>query len=130
MSTNDPRTAALHALLGAFEVLDFDRVGRLVAEDAVFEFPYGPHPPIQGREAIVAFLNASMASFVSEMRFTVQAVHPAEDPELAFAEYASVGRLTNGGAYANRYIAVLRVRDGLIQGFKEFYNPAVIAALR
>jgi ketosteroid isomerase-like protein len=130
MSTDDPRASMLRDLLDALGTLDFERVGRMVATDAVFEFPYGTHPPLRGREAIVAFLNASMAGFVSEMTFTVQAVHPAEDPELAFAEYTSVGRLTNGGAYANRYVAALRVRDGLICEFKEFYNPAAIATSR
>jgi len=130
MTTSDPRVEALHALLGAFEGLDFDRVGRLVAEDAVFEFPYGAHPPLEGRQAILAHLNTAMASFVAEMKFTIQAIYPAEDPELVFAEYASVGKLTSGGAYGNRYIAALRVRDGLIRHFKEFYNPAAIAAAR
>jgi ketosteroid isomerase-like protein len=130
MATNDPRTDALHGLLGAFEVLDFERIGRMVADDAVFEFPYGGHPPLDGRAAILAHLNTNMASFVSAMTFTIQAIYPAEDPELVFAEYTSVGRLTNGGDYANRYIASLRVRDGLIRCFKEFYNPAAIARTR
>jgi uncharacterized protein len=130
METSDPRVEALLGLLGAFEVLDFDRIGAMVAEDAVFEFPYGGHAPVEGRGAIVDFLTSRMASFVSEMKFTLKGIYPAEDPELVFAEYASVGTLTAGGTYGNVYIAMLRLRDGRIRHFKEFYNPAAIAQTR
>ncbi|MCA1481788.1 nuclear transport factor 2 family protein, partial [Bradyrhizobium sp. NBAIM08] len=87
MPATDPRVEALHALLRALGTLDFVRVGELIADDAVFEFPYGAGGPVRGRGEILGFLGASMAAFVSQMTFNVEAVYPAEDPELLVAEY-------------------------------------------
>ena len=130
MQSNDAPATALKNLLGAFEVLDFDRVSELIAEDTVFEFPYGGYPPLEGRAAILEHLRTGMANFVKSMDFTIQAIHPAADPELVFAEYTSTAVRVDGGPYGNRYICMLRLRGGKIVLFREFYNPVLTAAAK
>ncbi len=130
MASDSPPAAALRALLNAFEVMDFDTVGRLIADDAQFDFPYGGQAPVKGRAAILDFLRVGMATFLKSMDFTIAAIHPAADPELVFAEYSSTGVMTNDRPYANRYICLLRASGGKITLFREFYNPAAIAAAK
>jgi len=127
----DRRIELFRALLGALERLDFDEVGQLISEEAVFDFPFrAANPSTCGRDAIVADLQQGMGGFLREMTFNIQAIHPCEDLELAVAEYTSRGVTVAGRAYANRYAAFLRVRDGRIILFREFFNPQAALAAR
>jgi ketosteroid isomerase-like protein len=50
----------------------------------------------------------------------------ADDPERIVAEFASDGTLVGGSPYRNRYLALGMVRDGLIQHWTEFSDPAAL----
>jgi ketosteroid isomerase-like protein len=124
MGKADERIRLMQALLGALERLAFDEIGEMIAEDAIFDFPFrAGAQSTQGRRAIVDDLRVGMGGFLKEMKFEVEALHPCEDPELLAAEYRSRGVTVDGHPYANRYGAFLRVRDGRITLFREFFNP-------
>lgn len=119
--------AALRTLLAHFETLAFDRIDAMLDERAIFEFPFSTHEQgrrIEGRAAIIDYLNAAMASFVTSMRFTVDAVHACADPDWAIAEYRSTGTLKAGGTYANRYAGLVRVKGDRLLLFREYFNPS------
>jgi ketosteroid isomerase-like protein len=47
-----------------------------------------------------------------------------DDPERIVAEYASDASLVDGSPYRNTYLALGTVRDGRIQHWTEFSDPA------
>ena len=70
---------------------------------------------------------AMFSSFVQH----VDAVHDLVDPDALIAEYHSDAVVSrNGNAYRNRYIGVLRFRDGLVCEWREYHNPEATKALR
>lgn len=50
----------------------------------------------------------------------------ADDPERIVAEFASDASLVDGSPYRNTYVALATVRDGKIQHWTEFSDPAPI----
>ena len=57
------------------------------------------------------------------------AKHQTSDPEVSILEFASSGRaVATGEPFDQRYISVIRVRDGHIVHYKDYWNP--IAVLR
>ena len=50
----------------------------------------------------------------------------ADDPTRIVAEYASEGTMVDGRPYQNRYLTLATVRDGLIQEWTEYSDPAPI----
>ncbi|MBM3658975.1 MAG: nuclear transport factor 2 family protein [Actinobacteria bacterium] len=132
----DPRRAAnratFTAIMEAITRGDYDALGTMVTEDLEFELPYGPSfipNPIEGRDTWMAMSTATFKMFSSFVQH-VDAVYDLVDPDLLIAEYHSDAVVThNGNAYRNRYIGVLRFRDGLVCAWKEFHNPEATQAL-
>jgi ketosteroid isomerase-like protein len=98
----------------------------LLADDVVMEVPFAPGGPRRwdGREEWLAFAGPSRAeSPVTLDRFTKLAVHETVDPEVAVVEYELGGVITaTGRRAAARFIGVLRVKDGKIAGWREYYD--------
>ena len=56
--------------------------------------------------------------------------HECLDPDELIAEYRSEAIVKrNGNEYKNRYIGVLRFRDGKISHWREFHNPQATEVL-
>ncbi|WP_408890176.1 nuclear transport factor 2 family protein [Myxococcus faecalis] len=103
----------------------------LLAEDVVVETPFSP-PGMrrhEGREAWLAFYRARSA--VLPVRFEQLrelATHQTGDPEVIVVEYELTGTVTTTGRRASAVlIAVLRVRDGLIQHWREYQDVLAIS---
>lgn len=132
----DPRRAAnratFTAIMDAITRGDYAGLAPMVTEDLVFELPYGPSfmpNPIEGRDAWMAMSTATFKMFSSFVQH-VDEVYDQVDPDLLIAEYHSDAVVAhNGNAYRNRYIGVLRFRDGRVCAWKEFHNPEATQAL-
>ena len=103
----------------------------LLAEDVVVETPFSP-PGMrrhEGREAWLEFYRARGEHLpVRFDRFRELAVHATADPEVIVVEYELGGVVTSTGrAASSTFIAVLRVRDGLIRLWREYQDVAAIA---
>jgi ketosteroid isomerase-like protein len=99
-------------------------------EDYVLELPYSTPPKrIEGKAAVRAYLAPALTTF--NLALTLTQIYDCADPNQLVAEYTSVGTVTTTGKpYENRYIAVVRFRDGLICENREYYNPLpAVAAL-
>jgi uncharacterized protein len=110
----------------------FERLGDYMADDLVFELPYGPAfmpNPIEGLEAWNQMQLMTFAMFDS---FSLEPIelHDCLDPDELIAEYRSQAKVKrNGNDYVNRYIGVLRFRDGKISHWREFHNPQATEVL-
>ncbi|MCU1373568.1 MAG: hypothetical protein JWO68_854 [Actinomycetia bacterium] len=127
---DDQRRAANQArfttVLQTVSAGEFERLGESMTEDLVFELPYGPAfipNPILGLEAWNQMQLMTFALFDSFALELVE-LHACLDPDELIAEYRSHAVVKrNGNAYDNRYIGVLRFRDGKISHWREFHNP-------
>ena len=98
----------------------------MFAVDGVLEYPYAPpglNTPIVGRDAIIAnfqrlrkFLRVDGVADVTEIE--------VRDPDTVVLEFSGRGEgLITKEAYNQRYISVIRLRDGNIVQYKDYWNP-------
>ena len=110
----------------------FEDLGQSMTDDLVFELPYGPSfipNPVVGLEAWNEMQLMTFALF-SSFRLELIEFHDCVDPDELIAEYRSEAKvLRNGNDYLNRYIGVLRFRDGRISHWREFHDPQATAVL-
>jgi uncharacterized protein len=107
----------------------------LYAEDSVIEMPFGPQPGVsvrfEGREGPDGH-RARFASFMPSIRVTgvdLVALHETADPEVVIVEYDyHAVAVPTGRSFTNRYIMIVRVRDGLIVHSRDYANPLGSAA--
>ena len=123
--------AMLRRVLGNRLRPDAETFPDMFAVDGVLEYPYAPpglNTPIAGRDAIIAnfqrirkLLRIDGVADVSEIEVS--------DPDMVVLEFSGRGEgLITKEAYNQRYISVIRMRDGNIVHYKDYWNP--IALLR
>jgi ketosteroid isomerase-like protein len=85
--------------------------------------------PIEGLEAWNQMQLMTFAMFDSFRLIPIE-IHDCLDPDELIAEYRSEAKVKrNGNDYLNRYIGVLRFRDGKISHWREFHNPTATEVL-
>ena len=127
---DDERRAANRALFGTviktISAGEFERLAEFMTDDLVFDLPYGPDfmpNPIEGLEQWNQMQLMTFKLF-SSFLLQLDEVHECLDPDELIAEYHSEAVVArNGNPYRNRYIGVLRFRDGKISHWREFHNP-------
>ena len=123
--------AMLRRMLGRRLRPDAETLPDMFAVDGVLEYPYAPpglNTPIAGRDAIILnfqkvgkLLRIDGLADVSEIEVS--------DPDLVVLEFSGRGEgVMTKEAYNQRYISVIRMRDGNIVHYKDYWNP--IALLR
>jgi len=103
---------------------------QMFAEDGVMEFPYALPSPrrVEGREALAAHLEY-LAGRIEFLSVSDVVKHQTGDPDVCIIEFAGFGRsVATGEPFEQHYISVVRVRDGHISHYKDYWNP--IAVLR
>ena len=111
--------------LDALAASDADAIAEMWTEDAVLEFPFAPKgfpSGIEGRSAIEKYFRDALA-VVTPIDYPGRVVTPLADPDACLIEFGS--RLTVGDdprVFENKYITIVRVRDGKIAHFKEHYD--------
>lgn len=124
--------AMLRAALG--DRLHPDAAGftDMLAEDAVIEFPYAPPglpTRLAGRDAVARHL-ARLGRLIAFDRIGPAAV-TAAGSDVTVLEFEAAGHgLATEAWYEQRYISVIRTRDGHIVHYRDYWNPlAVLRAL-
>ncbi len=123
--------AMLRRVLGDRLRPDAETFPDMFAVDGVLEYPFAPpglNTSMAGRAAIIAnfqrirtLLRVDGVSDVSEIEVS--------DPGMVVLEFSGHGEgLITKEAYEQRYISVIRVRDGNIVHYKDYWSP--IALLR
>jgi hypothetical protein len=101
----------------------------MVAADGVVEFPFalpGMANRLEGRDALAAHLQR-VGGRVKFDRMSEPLIHQTTDAGVLIIVFEGFGHgVTTGEPYEQRYIAVIRVRDGHIVHIKEYWNPLAI----
>ena len=109
--------------------LDGDRL----ADDVVIEWPFaaaGRPRRVDGREQFLAMAGPARAALPFRLdEFEVSAVHETTDPDVVVVEYR-LGGVIGGDRRSAAFVAVIRQRDGLIAGWREYQDTfAMIQAM-
>jgi ketosteroid isomerase-like protein len=124
--------AVAEKAVAAIAAGDADALAALLADDAVFEFPYANGRPSYDKAGALGVIGFLIRTFPMR-RFSVDRVFELADPDGLVIEYSSD---FGAGAvrYANHYVAILRFRAGLVTLWREYANPVpferAVAALR
>jgi hypothetical protein len=100
----------------------------LFAVDGALEYPFAPTGiprRLQGREQVRAHLaGRQSAALLRFQGHRSTAIHQTHDPEVIVAELELHGTVVaTGRPVVLPSIAVLRVRDGEIVSYRDYYNP-------
>ena len=126
--------AMLRRVLGNRLKPDAETFPDMFAVDGIFEYPFAPpglNTSMAGRDAIVAnfqrirkLLRIDSVADVSEIKVS--------DPDMVVLEFSGRGEgVITREAYNQRYISVIRLRDGNIVHYKDYWNPiALLQAVR
>lgn len=109
-----------------------DELADLYAEDSVIEMPFGPTPGVplrfEGREGHRERFKG-FAPMVRVEGIDDVTVHETADPEVVIVEYDyHATAVPTGRSFTNRYVMVMRIRDGLIMHSRDYANPLGSAA--
>lgn len=112
---------------------DWEEGFALTSEDLLCDWPYPPiegmPEAIQGREAVRRFFDEGQAPMAG-LDYRIDALYETLDPDLLIAEYRSDSRhLATGIPYGNRYLGILRFREGLVCYWREYINPLKISEM-
>jgi ketosteroid isomerase-like protein len=98
----------------------------------VLEFPFAhPGAPqrLEGRAAVREYLRG-YTDLVDVREIPERVVHRTEDPDVVVVEFTANGVVVaTGKPYSMRYIAVITVRDGEIQRYRDYWSPAAAAEI-
>ena len=104
----------------------------LFAIDGVHESPFAPPGVprrLQGRETLREYFAALSSTPLTHDQFRNMTVYETSDPEVVIAEYDAHGHVTDGREYELRYLQVVRVLDGEIVLWRDYWNPLAGAEL-
>lgn len=123
------REQALQAMNNYMALMTVDTMeqwNELWAEDAVVEFPYAPAglpAKLDGKSAIVAYYQDAPQNmrFLSAKPPTIYA---STDPDVVISELeAEFHIVSTDKPYKQIYISVLRMKNGKIASYREYWNP-------
>ncbi|MFF4245489.1 nuclear transport factor 2 family protein [Streptomyces sp. NPDC001822] len=126
--THDPAELYRRSL-GLLLDKDIDGWIALIADDAVFEFPYAPAgfpAKLEGKGAVAAYMRGYPDAI--DLREVVGLrIHELRDPGTVIAEWRGVGRIVaTGDPYEMPYVAVVTVDGGRITHYRDYWNPLAI----
>lgn len=97
------------------------------AEDGVLECPFAPDGDMVqtiGQANIAAYFGKLKGTLGSDGTTLVAAYHGAADPTVTVLEYEATARNEHTGAsYPQRYVALVKMHQGRIALYREYWNP-------
>lgn len=101
----------------------------MCADDIVFQFPYAPAgsvTEVRGKAKLAAYL-AKVGTLIVFDVMEMPVTHASKDGETFVIEFSCKGRgVATGARYDQSYISVLRVCDGRIVQYRDYWNPLVL----
>lgn len=100
----------------------------LWADDGVLEFPFAP-PGRRGRYTGKADILAYMKPLGGRMKVSAldyYDIYPMRDPSMVCIEMGfQATNAETGAPYNQKYISIIKMKDGKVALFKEYWNPIV-----
>jgi uncharacterized protein len=131
MSSNPERSlsAILRKTLGDRLAPNAEDLLAICAEDVVFEFPFSPAGGIhrlEGKQALSAYL-PRLSRLIRIDSLQAKAVYRSTDPDTTIIEMEARGAgIATGTPYDQRYISVVRTRDGRVSHYRDYWNPLIL----
>lgn len=124
----------LRRALGDRLVSDAQSFYEMFDPGGVMEFPfaYADLPRrVEGRDALAAHLSM-LSTLIAFDRMSEPTVIESTDPDTVVLEFDGFGTgISTGERYDQRYVSIIRTRNGRIVHYKDYWNPlAVLRALR
>lgn len=98
-------------------------------KDIVFEFPFAPVgtvTEVRGKERMAAYLRKVGALIVFE-GMGAPVIHISQNGETYVLEFSCKGSGADTGLrYDQDYISVIRVREGRIVHYRDYWNPLIL----
>lgn len=127
----NPRELVEHAL-DLLLAKDMTAFADLWAVDGVMEFPFAAPDylsRLDGRAAVQEYLRG-YPDILDIREFPETTLHQTQDPEVVIAEFEASGIVVaTGEPYRMRYIAVITIRDGEIQRYRDYWSPLAAAEI-
>ena len=128
---SDQNTDVIRMMFASLSAGDYDEMAARFAEDIEFDLPYvrqGSLAPVVGRGPVKDLLSGVFEGSFDRFEIEVDTTYPGADGETIVVEYRSDGTYKDGGAYANRYVGIFRVRAGAIVFWREYHNPEAVTS--
>jgi uncharacterized protein len=104
----------------------------LLAEDVVFEFPFAPQGMprrLEGKAAAAGHLRHNLGAIKLD-RLPEATIYRTTEPDTVIAEAHNVGHVKATGArFDMSFIAVMKVRDGRITLYRDYWSPLDLGGL-
>ena len=101
----------------------------MCAENIVFQFPYAPVgsvTEVRGKTNLAAYL-AKVGALIAFNTMESPVTHASTDGKTFILEFSCKGHGTKTGTgYDQNYISVIRVSDGKIVQYRDYWNPLVL----
>ncbi|WP_434599694.1 nuclear transport factor 2 family protein [Streptomyces sp. A5-4] len=98
-------------------------------ENGILEFPFAPEgwpQRLEGKAAVAEYMRG-YPDHIDLHDFPHVEIHQTVTPETIVVEMRGVGRLVEtGGPFDMPYIAVVAVKNGLITGYRDYWNPLAL----
>ena len=120
----------VRAVFAAVSAGEYERLGEYMADDLVFELPYGPSFLPKRFDGLELWNQMQLGMFAMFERFheTIDHVYETTESGTLICEYHSDAVVTATGAeYHNSYIGVFRFASGKIIFWREYHNPEAVA---
>lgn len=124
MATNFQRFTAV---VSAWNARDADAAVAGMADDIVWHVAAGAMPPLQGKDAARAFIER-FSGDIAEARWRI--FHHAEDGDRLFVEGVDDYTNREGIQIAAPYCGVIEFRDGLITGWRDYFDMKLLDHLK
>jgi uncharacterized protein len=113
-------------------VSDTKAWAQLLKEDVILDFPYahslGWPARIVGRDAVYKHIVDALP-MMPDLTFHNVRKYPTTDPNLLWAEVHGSGNVPmTGKKYEQDYVVKLRMEDGKVAQYSEYWNPIAMRA--
>ncbi len=120
-------------MLEALGRKDWDAGFACMTDDVLCDWPYLPIPEMshemRGRDTIREFFRIGQEPFAG-LNYRIEQIHEQLDPSMLIAEYSSDSQhIASGIPYRNKYLGILRFRNGLVSYWREYIDPLAIKAI-
>lgn len=108
---------------------DFESFISLYDENVVFEFPFAPQGSVrklEGRQGLYDYISR-LPEMVQLLRFSKPEIYFSDATSTFIAEFTCEALVTGTGKpYNQTYISVIKLREGKIVHYKDYWNPLVL----
>lgn len=121
-----------HRWLNVLAQADYDAWATIAANDLVIHTPYAPtgFPKVSAGRDVALAMARQYGAILKTFEYLDVELHTTDDPELIMGTARSEATTASGGRYENQYCVIMRVRNGTLIEYTEYFDPQRIINAR